>query len=121
MINEGLIHGEEISLEETLDMHGHMIDFKKRGSFLRNKRKAVQPFYGYEPIEISWARKGVERILQIAFFIGGSNLARSAVERIPLKIVGSCFDFMRKSWKTFSKPTKRKGLKTLKFKLYDER
>jgi coenzyme F420 hydrogenase subunit beta len=120
MINEGLLFGKEISIDEALDMHGHMIDFKKRGSFLRNKRKSVQPFYGYEPIEIPWARKGVERILQIVFFIGRSNLARSAVERIPLKIVGSCFNFMRKSWKNFSKPTKRKGLKTLKFKLYDE-
>jgi coenzyme F420 hydrogenase subunit beta len=121
MINGGVLHGEEISIEEALDMHGHMIDFKKRGSFLRNKRKTVQPFYGYEPIEISWARKAVERILQIVFCVGGSNLARSAVEKIPLKIVGSCFDLMRKSWKNFSKPTKRKGLKTLKFKLYDER
>ena len=121
MIKESLLAGEEISLEETLDMHGHMIDFKKRGSFLRNKRKAVQPFYGYEPIEISWARKAVERILQIVFLIGCSKIARRAVEKIPLMIVGSCFDFMRKSWKSFSKPTKRKGLKTIKFKLYDER
>jgi len=121
MIKKGLISGEEISIEETLDMHGHMIDFKKRGSFLRNKRKSIQPFYGYEPIEISWARKAVERILQTVFFIGRTGFARSAVEKIPLKIVGSCFDFMRKSWKSFSKPTKRKGLKTIKFKIYDER
>ncbi len=121
MIKERLLSGEEISIEETLDMHGHMIDFKKRGSFLRNKRKSIQPFYGYEPIEISWARKAIERILQIVFFIGSTGFARSAVEKIPLKIVGSCFDFMRKSWKSFSKPTKRKGLKTIKFKIYDER
>ena len=120
MIKESLLAGEEISLEETMDMHGHMIDFKKRGSFLRNKRKAIQPYYGYEPVEISWERKAVEKILQFVFFIGASDLARSAVEKIPLKIVGSCFDFMRKSWKSFSKPTKRKGLKTIKFKLYHD-
>ena len=120
MIEEGLLSEEEISLEETLDMHGHMIDFKKRGSFLRNKRKSIQPFYGYEPLEISLSRKVVERILQIVFFIGGTKLARNTVEKIPLKIVGSCFNFMRKTWKTFSKPTKRKGLKTIKFKIYDD-
>jgi len=119
MIGNGLLSGEEISLEETLDMHGHMIDFKKRGSFIRNKRKATQPFYGYEPTEISLARKMVERVLQGAFFIGSTRIARRAVEKIPLKVVGSCFDFIRKVWKAFSKPTKRKGLKTIQFKIYD--
>ena len=120
MMKEGLLSAEGISIDEALDMHGHMIDFKKRGSFLRNKRKSIQPFYGYEPIEISLARKTVERILQIVFIIGRSNLARSAVEKIPLKIVGSCFNLIRKSWKALSKPTKRKGLKTIKFKIYDD-
>jgi len=100
-------------------MHGHMIDFKKRGSFIRNKRKTIQPFYGYEPIKISFARKLVERALQVAFYIGSTKIARRAVEKIPLKVVGSCFDFMRKVWKAFSKPTKRKGLKTIQFKIYD--
>lgn len=120
MMKEGLLSAEGISIDEALDMHGHMIDFKKRGSFLRNKRKSIQPFYGYEPVEISLARKTVERILQIVFIIGRSNLARSAVEKIPLKIVGSCFNLIRKSWKALSKPTKRKGLKTIKFKIYDD-
>ena len=81
MMNEELLYGEEITIDEALDMHGHMIDFKKRGSFLRNKRKTVQPFYGYEPIEIPMARKVVERILQVAFCIGGTNLARRAALR----------------------------------------
>jgi coenzyme F420 hydrogenase subunit beta len=119
MIKEGLLIGEEISIGETLDMHGHMIDFKKRGSFLRNKRKPIQPFYGYEPTEISLERKLVERILQIVFFIGKRNFARRIVEKIPLSIVGFVFNIMRKSWKAFSKPTKRKGLKSIKFKIYN--
>ena len=120
MMNEGLLSAEGISIDEALDMHGHMIDFKKRGSFLRNKRKSIQPFYGYEPVEISLARKTVERILQIIFFIGSTNIARCTVEKIPLKIVGSCFNVIRKSWKALSKPTKRKGLNTIKFKIYDD-
>ena len=120
MMEEELLSAEGISIDEALDMHGHMIDFKKRGSFLRNKRKSIQPFYGYEPIEISLARKAVERILQIVFIIGRTNLARSAVEKIPLNIVGYCFNLIRKSWKALSKPTKRKGLKTIKFKIYDD-
>ena len=119
MIDQGLLSAEEISIDDALDMHGHMIDFKKRGSFLRNRRKSARPFYGYEPIEIPLARRAVERILQIVFFIGRTNLARRAVEKIPLRMVGPCFNFIRISWKNLSKPTKRKGLKTIKFKFYE--
>jgi hypothetical protein len=61
----------------------------------------------------------VERILQIVFFIGKRNFARRIVEKIPLSIVGFGFNIMRKSWKAFSKPTKRKGLKSIKFKIYN--
>ena len=121
MIEKGSLQSEEISTQEALDMHGHMIDFKKRGSFLRNGRRATQPFYGYEPQNIPASRRLVERVLQLIFFAGSTRLARWTVEKIPLGIIGPCFNFLRISWKNLSKPTKRKGLESLLFKLHDQK
>ena len=106
---------EEIPLSTALDMHGHMIDLKKRGSFIRNSWKAVQPDYGYKPAHIPTSRKVVEQILGTFFFIGRTSIARFTVEHLPLSIVGPCFNTLRKSWKNASKPTKRKGLSDMKF------
>ncbi|PIR52683.1 coenzyme F420 hydrogenase, partial [Candidatus Peregrinibacteria bacterium CG10_big_fil_rev_8_21_14_0_10_49_10] len=49
---QGHLTLQNISLEEALDMHGHMLDFKKRGSFIRNGWRKVQPDYGYRPAHI---------------------------------------------------------------------
>lgn len=106
---------EEISLDEALDMHGHMLDFKKRGSFIRNNWKSVQPDYGYKPESIPASRVTVEWVLRALFGIGQMPIARWTVEHLPLRIVGPCFNVLRKSWKNASKPTKRKGLKKMKF------
>jgi coenzyme F420 hydrogenase subunit beta len=115
MKSQNLISLDEISLNEALDMHGHMIDFKKRGSFIRNNWKSVQPDYGYKPESIPASRIGVEWVLRIFFSIGKMKIARWTVEHLPLSIVGPCFNTLRKSWKNASRPTKRKGLKKMKF------
>ncbi len=111
----GLLSLEEISLDKALEMHGHMLDFKKRGSFIRNSWKKVGPEYGYKPLDIPSSRRMVERVLQMIFLIAQSKMARWIVEHLPLSIVRPAFNVMRKKWKSFSKPTKRKGLMEMKF------
>lgn len=106
---------EPITLEEALDMHGHMLDFKKRGSFIRNSWKKTQPDYGYRPAHIPASRVAIEWCLWMFFRTGRTHIARWTVEHLPLSIVGPVFNVLRKSWKNVSKPTKRKGLRDMKF------
>ena len=96
-------------------MHSHMLDFKKRGSFIRNSWKKVKPNYGYYPAKIPVSRHLVEYVLAAIFYTAKTKPARWIVEHLPLSVVGPVFNVMRKKWKNFSKPTKRKGLLQTKF------
>lgn len=105
---------QTIDSDSALGMHGHMLDFKKRGAFIRiGWRRALGkpiPDYGYRPLDIPFARYLVEMVVSALFILGRMRLVRWIVERIPLEMLGPLFDFLRKSWKNFSKPTKRRGL-----------
>ena len=105
-------------------MHGHMIDFKKRGSFIRkekNKKKGHRvPIYGYVPLEIAYGRRVVEKIVSSIFSIASKPLSRKLSEKIPVTILGPIFNILRISWKKMSKPTKRKGLMNTKFLIKKE-
>lgn len=115
MRSQRLVTLEDISLDEALDMHGHMLDFKKRGSFIRNGWKKVRPDYGYRPAHIPVSRIIVEWFLRCIFGICRTQAARWTVEHLPLSIVGPVFNTLRKTWKSASKPTKRKGLREMEF------
>jgi coenzyme F420 hydrogenase subunit beta len=96
-----------------------MLDFKKRGAFLRlNAQKATGkpiPEFGYSPTQIPFARKIVEKILSVLFSVGQHSISRKLVSLIPVTLLGPLFDTLRKTWKSVSKPTKRKGLKQIDF------
>jgi coenzyme F420 hydrogenase subunit beta len=115
----GEIELEPVQLEEALNMHGHMLDFKKRGTFLRlNAQKASGkpiPEFGYRPSQIPFARKIVEKVLSVLFSVGQHSISRKLVSLIPVSLLGPLFDVLRKTWKSVSKPTKRKGLKQIDF------
>ena len=100
------------------DMHGHMLDFKKRGGYIRNTWRQIlgkyAPKYGYRPAEISLPRILIEFIINIFFFIGKTKFARSLIEKIPEHIIGPIFNYSRLLWKKLSRPTKRKGLANYK-------
>ncbi|MBU0976038.1 Coenzyme F420 hydrogenase/dehydrogenase, beta subunit C-terminal domain [Patescibacteria group bacterium] len=113
----GLLELKEIPISEAMDMHGHMIDFKKRGAFIRNKWKKIQPDYGYEPVHIPLPRIAVEWCLRFVFAIGKIKFVRVVVRYIPIGIIGPVFNTLRKGWKSVSKPTKRKGLRETQYKL----
>jgi len=120
MRSKNLLMLETVSLDEALNMHGHMLDFKKRGAFIRNSWKKIQPNYGYRPANISASRIAVEWCLRFFFATGKTRIARWFIEHLPLCVVGPVFNLLRKSWKNVSKPTKRRGLRKMEFVLRNE-
>ena len=120
---KGLLELEELPLTKALEMHGHMLDFKKRGSYIRMSwRKAMRgkiPDYGLRPIKIPLSRYLVECIISGVILACQTRLARFAIERVPLAIIGPLFDSIRKTWKWLSKPTKRRALFDLEFEPTD--
>jgi len=108
-----LVLEREDDLKAT-EMHGHMIDFKKRGGFIRNqwRRKIglAAPDYGMEPATIPPSRKIAELVISTLFVIGSTAPARFVLRQIPESVIGPVFNKLRLSWKKASKPTKRKGL-----------
>ena len=106
-------------------MHGHMLDFKKRGSFIRlawkdRFVKKGKTFYGYEPVGITKKRMLVEAVNFIIFTLGRTWLMRRVIEHIPISVMGRVFNVVRKSWKAMSKPTKRKGLDGQEFRIIEK-
>ncbi len=119
MQSAGVVHFDELSLDAALSMHGHMLDFKKRGAFIRIAWRAAMgkevPAYGYSPTRIPLSRVAVELFISSVFAICRTRLARLIAGKIPISILGPAFDFLRKQWKRLSKPTKRRGLSELRF------
>ena len=114
MIQKGIIEADNVSDDEAISMHGHMLDFKKRGGYIRNRMRAFFgysiPDYGYKPENIAFSRKLTEVVISSIFLVSGTRFSRRLMTLIPEKILGPAFDFLRLRWKKMSKPTKRKGL-----------
>lgn len=125
MAASGLLALEPVAFERAAAMHGHMIDFKKRGSFLRLERQARRglpvPEFGYRPSEIPRDRRLAETVISSSFAIGRQRWARWLVRQLPIGIVGPAFDVLRKRWKAVSKPTKRRGLAEVRFEVTPSR
>jgi len=107
---------------EASSMHGHMIDFKKRGGYLRNRWRRIQgkaaPDYGLRPSTVGLTRIAVEIVISGVFLICRTRPARWIVERIPEKFIGPLLNRLRLIWKSASKPTKRKNLGNLAMELH---
>jgi len=118
-----LIVLDSCTVEDAMSMHGHMLDFKKRGTFIRlGWRKFLRqpsPVFGYEPKSVPASRRLVEVIIVIIVTICQTRISRRVVEIIPMKIIGPVFDSLRKSWKWISKPTKRRGLHETEYNVVD--
>lgn len=122
MIGEGYLVLEEASADEAMSMHGHMLDFKKRGAFIRNawRKRAgrAAPEYGYQPQYIALSRKAVELCVVSLFALCRTRIARWLVQRVPLSIIGPLFNLLRRSWKATSKSVKRRGLGEVCFHMF---
>ena len=118
----GLLALEQAAVLEASGMHGHMIDFKKRGGYLRNqwRRKLglAAPDYGLSPVGTGLSRIIVEIVISSIFIVCRTSLARWTMEHIPEKILGPLFNHLRLAWKNASKPAKRKGLKDLRMECH---
>lgn len=121
MQQKNIVRLDPISNDQVIDMHSHMIDFKKRGSFIRMQWRQARglpvPDFGYEPIAIPASRIRTEYIISALFSIGSTRFARAAAERIPIAILGPAFNLLRKTWRSLSKKQKRHGLRETKFRL----
>jgi len=114
MTRAGLLATEAVDPLEALEMHGHMLDFKKRGSFIRNRMRTLvgkrAPSFGVRPEKIPLSRIAVELVVSGLFLAARTRLARKLVEYVPEELIGPLFDRLRLAWKSASKPTKRRGL-----------
>jgi len=121
MHEQSLISLDEITVDDALNMHGHMFDFKKRGSFIRMRwRKRLGkkvPDYGYYPKEIPFSRYIVEVFISSVFLVCRTKISRYLIRFVPISILGRVFNSTRKGWKEISKPTKRKGLSDVEFEI----
>jgi coenzyme F420 hydrogenase subunit beta len=115
----GALTLEPVEAAQAMAMHGHMLDFKKRGTFLRldaaARRGAPVPAFGYRPATIPAARRAVEWVIRGVFAAGRQPGARWLAAHLPLGVIGPGFDLLRRAWKGLSKPTKRRGLATTRF------
>jgi len=106
---------------ETLAMHGHMLDFKKRGGYIRSRIRKIfgrrAPDHGLAPRPLPASRVLVELVISGLFLVCGTRPARWFVARIPESVIGPLFNRLRLAWKSISKPTKRKGLGKLEMKI----
>jgi coenzyme F420 hydrogenase subunit beta len=118
---EGQLVLEPIELSEALSMHGHMLDFKKRGAYIRTQFRRwlglAAPDLYLKPKDLTWLRYLTEGVIFLLFLIGGSRPARWLMERIPTSILGPLFEWLRQTWKRFTKPVKREGIWSLTFEL----
>jgi len=117
----GVIKLEDIDVNKVKNMHGHMLDFKKRGSFIRFKFLKIMgkkvPNFGYLPKKISIIRIIIEVIILSIIIICSSSLARKILELFNPKFIGPPFNYFRLKWKNISKPSKRKGLENFEVKI----
>ena len=119
----GNISLNEITWEEAGRMHGHMLDFKKRGSFIRIKYMQILgrpvPRYSLKPRQIGFSRYLVEAVNFSLFMLAGHPFMRAILNYIPEPVLGAIFNFLRLRWKSISKPTKRKGLAEYQLEVQD--
>ena len=116
ILNE-LKQKEIIDLEEndensTIEMHSHMLEFKKIGSYLRIKKlskKGPVPLYDLKPASISFQRKLIETIIGLIINLAASKKTKNIFSLVSSNVLGFIFEILRKLWKSITKPTKRKG------------
>jgi len=120
MARAGKLTLQALPEEEALAMHSHMLDFKKRGAFLRmeHRRRAGKavPEYGFGPEHIPWQRRFFERLLGLIFWVCSWRVSRWGVEHFPLRITGRLFELARVAWKRLTRSTKRRGLNQAQFR-----
>jgi coenzyme F420 hydrogenase subunit beta len=114
MVKEGRLVLDPISHEDTMEMHSHGYDLKKRGTFIRMKYRRwlgmPNPDWGYEIKGFTISRHLMELAIDALFLVLGTAPARWMVERIPPKTIGKIFEKARNTWKKSTHKIKREKL-----------
>jgi coenzyme F420 hydrogenase subunit beta len=125
MAEEGALTLQPLAEQDAVSMHSHMLDFKKRGAFLRmeRRRRSGQPIpeYGFWPDAIPRERRIFEAILGSIFWLCSLRVSKWLVEHFPVKITGQLFEQARLTWKRLTRTTKRKGLGHATFTTREDR
>ena len=73
------------------------------------------PLYDLRPSNITFLRRLIEIVIRIIILFTSNNKIKFIFSFINSNYMGYLFQSFRKIWKNITKPTKRKGLKNLKF------
>lgn len=124
MAAEGKLTLQPLAEQDAVSMHSHMLDFKKRGAFLRMERRIKRgqpvPEYGFRPNAIPRERRVFERVLGAIFWLCSLRVSKWLVEHFPVRITGQLFEQARLMWKRLTRTTKRKGLGHATFTIYEK-
>jgi coenzyme F420 hydrogenase subunit beta len=114
MIREGRLEVLPCSEEESITMHSHGYDFKKRGSFIRIGFRKILfrpvPDYGYRLSHFPTSRYFMEILISGLFLLLGTGIARRIVELFRPSFIGRLFEKTRTTWKKSTHSIKRKNL-----------
>lgn len=114
MLADGTLVLDEINEEDSISMHSHGYDLKKRGTFIRIKYRKwfgkPVPDYGYQINGFTISRYFMEILINGLFLILGTSVARNLVEKLPPSFVGNIFEKTRTIWKKSTHKIKREDL-----------
>ena len=117
MEQDGLLSLKDLSEEEAIAMQSHGIDFKKRGAFLRIERLKKSgrryPEYGIALLSAPFRRRIFERMLGGIFTVCSWRWTRAIADRIPDRIMGPFFQWVRAVWKRSTHRAKRAGVSSI--------
>ncbi|MBK9118506.1 MAG: Coenzyme F420 hydrogenase/dehydrogenase, beta subunit C-terminal domain [Phycisphaerales bacterium] len=116
----GGISAQPLSYDDTVAMHSHGLDLKKRGAFLRIgagvARGRPVPDYGYRLAPgVPRSRVVMEFCMGIVFRACWTPWGRWLIQWLPDRLVGRLFQWARTRWKGVTRSTKRTGLGTIRF------
>ena len=87
----GILDIEKISEQEALDMHSHLLDYKKTGALLRIERRKDRgfavPYYGLVALPSTLKRKLLECFLDYILWISLLPLSAKIINRLPLPLL----------------------------------
>jgi len=111
MLQEGIVNLQPVSVQDAVRMHSHMYDNKKRGAFLRMKKRKYPPYYhlGF-PLNIGFRRRLFEFWLNIMSCLLRTKIMVKLAQVLPAKVTGSVFNSFKVAWKKITFNVKREDL-----------
>ncbi len=114
MHRDGWLELSPYTEEESIKMHSHGYDFKKRGSFIRIGMRRIffrqVPDYGYRLSGFPVSRVLMELLISTLFLLLGTWPSRRMVELLKPAYLGRIFERTRNTWKKSTRSIKRKNL-----------